>query len=243
MMATADILRRGEGGTGAAHAGGDVAPDAVEAEGLRLPRFPMIGGDPALDLANTVGFHAGDRPWEWLRGYPALVAWGWQAGLMTEAEAETLLAAAAQRPGDAARALERVKAVRETIYRLFAALAKGLPPEPADLGAFNAALTEAHARLRVVARDGADGGARVEWAWIGGPDDFERMLWPSVRAAVELMTGERRRLVRQCAGDGCGWLFLDTSRKRNRRWCSMADCGNRAKARRHRARHKAAGEA
>jgi len=31
----------------------------------------------------------------------------------------------------------------------------------------------------------------------------------------------------------CTWLFLDRSRNRSRRWCSMATCGNRAKARRH----------
>jgi predicted RNA-binding Zn ribbon-like protein len=39
--------------------------------------------------------------------------------------------------------------------------------------------------------------------------------------------------VGECEGEGCSWLFLDTSRNRSRRWCSMEDCGNRAKARRH----------
>jgi predicted RNA-binding Zn ribbon-like protein len=48
------------------------------------------------------------------------------------------------------------------------------------------------------------------------------------------MTGPRAERVRQCADEqGCGWLFLDQSRLNNRRWCSMGDCGNRAKARRH----------
>ena len=36
-----------------------------------------------------------------------------------------------------------------------------------------------------------------------------------------------------CDGDGCAWLFIDTSKNRTRRWCDMAICGNRAKARRH----------
>ena len=31
----------------------------------------------------------------------------------------------------------------------------------------------------------------------------------------------------------CRWLFLDTSRNGRRRWCSMATCGSRIKARRH----------
>ncbi len=34
----------------------------------------------------------------------------------------------------------------------------------------------------------------------------------------------------------CSWVFLDTSRGYRRRWCSSADCGNRARVRRHAAR-------
>jgi predicted RNA-binding Zn ribbon-like protein len=57
-------------------------------------------------------------------------------------------------------------------------------------------------------------------------------LWPIVLAAAELLTSAGRARVRECAAHGCGWLFLDTSRSQRRRWCTMASCGNRAKARR-----------
>lgn len=54
--------------------------------------------------------------------------------------------------------------------------------------------------------------------------------------------GRTSCLIKQCEDDrGCGWLFVDDSRLKNRRWCSMGDCGNVAKARRHRARAVAAG--
>ena len=60
------------------------------------------------------------------------------------------------------------------------------------------------------------------------------MLWPIVESAAELLTSERRSRIGQCADDrGCGWLFLDATKNRSRRWCAMGDCGNRAKARRH----------
>nr|WP_272885753.1 CGNR zinc finger domain-containing protein [Fictibacillus marinisediminis] len=36
-----------------------------------------------------------------------------------------------------------------------------------------------------------------------------------------------------CEGGTCGWIFIDTTRNRSRRWCSMDDCGNPEKARRH----------
>jgi predicted RNA-binding Zn ribbon-like protein len=201
----------------------------------RHPWFHLIGGHTALDFANTVGWHAGDEPFEWLTDYPVLVAWSRQAGLVGEGDAHHLLAAAARRPAAAAAALERARTVRETIYRLFAALAGGRPVEASDLTALNDALAQAFDRLRLGARDGV-----VSWQWGVGREDLDRMLWPVVRAAADLLAGEERGLVRQCAGDPCGWLFLDTSRKRNRRWCSMADCGNRAKARRHRARRRTA---
>jgi predicted RNA-binding Zn ribbon-like protein len=58
-------------------------------------------------------------------------------------------------------------------------------------------------------------------------------------AAAELLANPSRGVVRECAGDACGWLFLDARRASRRRWCSMADCGNRAKVRRHRERRAA----
>jgi predicted RNA-binding Zn ribbon-like protein len=54
------------------------------------------------------------------------------------------------------------------------------------------------------------------------------------RSAAELLQSEELGRVRRCDGEDCRWLFLDTSRSRNRRWCDMADCGNTAKVRRYR---------
>jgi predicted RNA-binding Zn ribbon-like protein len=54
------------------------------------------------------------------------------------------------------------------------------------------------------------------------------------RAAGALLASTDLEAVGRCPGEGCGWLFLDT--RGRRRWCTMAVCGNRAKARRHAAR-------
>jgi predicted RNA-binding Zn ribbon-like protein len=51
-------------------------------------------------------------------------------------------------------------------------------------------------------------------------------------AAAELLVSDIRAQIHECGGEGCGWLFLDTSRNHRRRWCTMQGCGNRAKARR-----------
>ena len=75
-------------------------------------------------------------------------------------------------------------------------------------------------------------GERFAWDWT--PENaLDRVLWPVVRDAAELLSGEDLDRVGRCADANCGWLFLDTSRNHSRRWCSMKDCGNRAKARRH----------
>ena len=63
--------------------------------------------------------------------------------------------------------------------------------------------------------------------------------WPRFAAAFlpALVAIERERTrLKRCANERCGWLFLDRSAARTRRWCDMNACGNRVKARRFRAR-------
>jgi predicted RNA-binding Zn ribbon-like protein len=60
------------------------------------------------------------------------------------------------------------------------------------------------------------------------------------RAVVDLLTTAELAALHQCEDQACGWVYLDTSRRHNRRWCVASDCGNRNRARRFYARHKAA---
>jgi len=130
--------------------------------------------------------------------------------------------------------LERAIALREAIYRIFSAISHGRPPQAADLATYNAELSGALAHSRIVST--AEGFA---WDWRRAEDALDRMLWPVVRDAAGLLTSEKLDRIGECADDRCGWLFLDVSRNRSRRWCAMEDCGNRAKARRHYERKRA----
>ncbi|MBB5632956.1 putative RNA-binding Zn ribbon-like protein [Cryobacterium mesophilum] len=56
------------------------------------------------------------------------------------------------------------------------------------------------------------------------------------RDAVRIFAAEAGGRIRECAAEDCRYLYLDTSRSGNRRWCSMQRCGNRAKVRAHRSR-------
>lgn len=118
--------------------------------------------------------------------------------------------------------------LREAIYRALLAVAAGGTPAPDDLALLNGRLAGPGAEI-ALAGDGV--------AWHGRAADPLGLLQPVALSAAALLTGPRARRVRQCQDEqGCGWLFIDESRAQNRRWCSMGDCGNRAKASRHRAR-------
>lgn len=189
-----------------------------------------------LELTNTVGWKARDRPDDRLTSYTALLAWARKRGVLTAAEAMRLRARARSHPAEAARALERVVAVRRLLYGIFSTLASGGAPAVPDLDALNERLAEANRWLRVVP---ADAGYRWAWAPESG-DSLDAVLWRVVRSAADLLTWTELDRLRLCDADDCGWLFIDASRNRSRRWCDMSDCGNRAKVRRHRARRRAA---
>ncbi len=194
----------------------------------------LVGGRLCLDFANTVGSHAGELPNEHLRGYRDLVAWSRHAGILTDADERRLLAAAEGRPDEAGVVLERAVSLREAIYRIFSAVAAGRVPAEADLETLNVALARALAHARIVSA-----AAGFAWAWRDEHGALDRMLWPVARSAADLLTVGELDRVRECANDPCGWLFLDLSRNRSRRWCDMQDCGNRIKARRHYQRRRA----
>ena len=192
-----------------------------------------------LDFANTANWHASPQMVEELKTYDDLIAWAEQTGLLTAARAQRLRREAARRPEEAAAALGRAQTVREAIYHLLSAQAHGRAADKRDLAMLNAALAQAlaHARLSLTPEGFA-------WDWSGADAaDLEQMLWPVVQSAVDLLTSPELDRVGECADDrGCGWLFVDMTKNRSRRWCDMRDCGNRAKARRHYAKRRGEGD-
>ena len=71
--------------------------------------------------------------------------------------------------------------------------------------------------------------------WVfNGPETRDKILWAAAWSASKLFAeAENLQRLRRRHGDDCAWIFVDTSRNKSRRWCSMAACGNVVKARRH----------
>lgn len=196
-----------------------------------LATLKVLGGRLSLDFVNTVDTHD-TRIDEKLNAYADLVWWALRVEMLDEAAAAPLLAAAEADSAGAGDVLRRALELREAMYRVFVAARAGETADDADLAVLNGELSRALGRLHVRAAGGGFG-----WEWEEGAE-LERVLWPVVRDAAELLVSGDLRRVGKCRGVNCDWLYLDTSRNRSRRWCDMQSCGNRAKARRHYQRAK-----
>lgn len=192
-------------------------------------RLNLIGGDLALDFVNTVGgLREPGNASEYLPTYSDLLRWSAHAELISEPRAAELAQYAAAHPTRANAVWREALELREALYRLFVAHAHGKEPPRADLALLNERIAAGASRRRLIRTENS-----YHWDWKASAHDLDGMLWQLTTAAADLLTSPRLALVRQCGGEDCTWLFVDTSKNHRRRWCDMRDCGNRAKARRH----------
>ena len=184
------------------------------------PYWYWLGGRPSLDLVNT-------RRERWRRGVDCLLSPGDVSEWLVRAR---LLSAPLPAP---AAVLGEARALREAIDAGVRAAVAGEVPDPAALTEIDDWLV--HAGTRPALLTGPDGlpllGERA------AADSPRRALGVvALDAARMLGTPAERDRIRICGSDTCSARFFDRSPAARRRWCSMAACGNVAKARRHRAR-------
>lgn len=201
--------------------------------GRAAGNLELVGGSLCLDFVNTVSTRSEALGREYLTSYGELVRWSRHVGILTAEEARVLEDNAARHPDRAAATLDRAIAVRETLYRVFSKIAHDQKPDEADLASLNLILGEGLSRMEL-----SPAGRGFAWIWVVDKEDLDRMVWPVVRSAADLLTSGDLERVRQCARDGCDWLFVDLSKNQSRRWCSMDMCGSRVKSRRYYQRRK-----
>lgn len=186
-----------------------------------------IGGAPALDFVNTVDWRLREAPVELLHSFADLLRWARTAGIVEPEEAASLRAWGEAHPRMAARALAEAIDLREAIAAVLQAVARGEDLPAGPLERLDVACREAWRARRLC----ADGRAAA-WHWGDGPPMADQPAWGAALDAARILTSDAREQVRECGDDQCGWLFLDVSRNRSRRWCTMQGCGNRNKVRR-----------
>ena len=200
---------------------------------IAVDELPIVGGHVALDFANTQSGPPGGEPdVESLTSYEDLVAWALRVGVVSPPDARDLVRRARRHRRDADAAFEQATALRDRVFTIFMSIAAD-----AELSA------DALARLRddeAEALSLANLAAKAEgfaWTW-SRPGDLDGIRWPIVHAATTLLTEGPLERIKACGG--CRYLFLDETKNGSRRWCSMAECGTRAKMRRFVARRCAA---
>jgi predicted RNA-binding Zn ribbon-like protein len=205
----------------------------------RAGSLALVGGAAAFDFTNTSSGRGGPRCLEHLQTGGDVLLWARHARVLTPEQGDHLDRLAAD-PAFARQLLDRALGLRETIHRIGVAAANpdqtGRHQWPmADLAALAAAHAHALARARLI-----PGEPGLAWHWDVEAAPLAALCGPILLSAIGLLTSPDLRRIRQCQGEHCGWLFLDTTKNRSRRWCEMEVCGNRAKQRRHQDARRAA---
>ncbi|MFI0776522.1 CGNR zinc finger domain-containing protein [Streptomyces sp. NPDC021212] len=142
----------------------------------------------------------------------------------------TVLAEIVDDPGSVdSRGLERVRHVREAVYTLVRRWPLGDP---------DAAAEEALAEVNEAARLPLPKIQLTKSGQLMRVGSIDEVLGAVGRDAVDLLGSAQFSRMRECANQDCTRLFVDLSRSRARRWCGMAECGNRHKAATYRKRKK-----
>jgi predicted RNA-binding Zn ribbon-like protein len=198
---------------------------------------PMFIADSlALDFLNSIATPV-DEPIDWLDSGEGLLKWLSRAGLIPAQTLDELKSRAM--PGELDSVADQARALREW-FRKFVHKHMGRPLTPKalhELAPLNT-LLERDDAFRQITRHRAHDGDRLDLRPMRRWRSPESLLLPIGEALARCVCEEDFTTVKACEGQRCTLLFVDRTRRRARRWCSMVSCGNRAKQAAHRDRLK-----
>jgi predicted RNA-binding Zn ribbon-like protein len=197
----------------------------------RAGSLALNGGCDCFNFANTASGRGGRHQMEHLQEPRHLLEWAQRASVLPEPQLRqlkrTLDRGSAQ---NLQKLLREAVKLRETIHVIGSARAKGRAPPVQALQALSR-LSAASLASASLAFDGRG----LSWIWTRAPAEAA-LIGRLAQSAVSVFSGKDAAHIKQCAGEHCGWLFIDRSRNGSRRWCDMKVCGNRAKINRFRQR-------
>ena len=198
----------------------------------------MAREELSIQFVNTVAWRLRQAAEDRIASSDSALKWLVDAGLTDRRLVAQLRARWKSSPREADAFLKVVHGLREALYKIFVARIGGSRIDPLALADLNRC-------IEIAPRGVTLGSVGDTLRWLPTTENIapETLLKPIAWSAVSLLTGPRAERVKQCQDErGCGWLFVDESRAQNRRWCSMGDCGNLAKSRRHYRRMQVAEE-
>jgi predicted RNA-binding Zn ribbon-like protein len=202
----------------------------------RRPPAIFIADSLGLDFLNSVATPV-DTPIDWLDSGDGFVEWLAQAKLVPADALDGLKARAMT--GELDKVADQARALREW-FRGFVRKHAGRPLSSKvlrELGPLNR-LLERDEAFSQISRQRVSDGDRLELRMMRRWRSPESLLLPIGEAMAKFVCEEDFADLKACEGHRCTLIFVDRTRRRARRWCSMAICGNRAKQAAHRNRLK-----
>jgi predicted RNA-binding Zn ribbon-like protein len=203
---------------------------------IKRPDPVFVGDHLAMDFLNSVE-NPSDNSTDWMSDGRGLVGWLQRAKAIDASVAARILKNTEQKALDAVAGDARK--LREW-FREFPTEPDSCRKAPRRAGGItllNRILAQDDSYGKVVELEQTNGANRhAQFRRLNRWETPNQLLQPIAEAIARLICEEDLGLVRTCAGPTCTLMFLDKTRRRGRRWCSMAVCGNRAKAAAHRAK-------
>lgn len=185
--------------------------------------FYFIANNLSLDFANTLAAENGVEK-ELIPEYKDLVDWAAEVKIIDAAQAKRLMRDWNGLP-EAEKAIGDAHAFRARLREMSQDLADGRAVSRAVVEAINALLRDKTGFSEVRAAE--DG---YEKTFVAEFSEPSQLLAPIAESAADLLCYGNLENVRKCENAQCVLHFYDVSKNHRRRWCSMAACGNRAKA-------------
>ena len=202
---------------------------------LETEKFYRIGNNLSLDFVNTLIAENG-APKDLLEDFNDFAAWAIGANLLETTQAERLIK---DWNAELETALTDALEFREVLREMFVGLAHAKPVKTAAIAAINREIQNKSGAAEIrKTENGFEKSFRADY------QKPRQMLAPIAESAADLLCYGDLSLIKKCESSECVLYFYDTTKNHQRRWCSMAACGNRAKAAAfyRRAKSKSGGE-
>ena len=187
----------------------------------------QVGGHAGLDFLNTVKYRGAPDPQDKLQSFADIVNWALLSKLISVEEASLLTIT----KKNTDQVFREVLALREQVRIVF-----GFPDEQSSkyLQAAKHLEKEIEA-LRPKSVITPDTGMLTQYITVKTAHDLKaRIVWE----IAKLLSKRPTLTIKVCDGDNCDWVFIDHTKAKRRRWCDTRTCGNTARVRRHRMKHK-----
>lgn len=200
-----------------------------------VSRFEWCGGHLFLDFLNTANeWDHREEKGEYLHHFQSFLLWCELGDILQEKQAVKLRDYAQDHPREEAQALNDVLKFRALGISMALRLAHQRAPDVAMLQAFESYLRASLNQANLVFENQI-----IVWQISRQGVGLWEPLWYLVQQAWQFFQINHRQRLKTCPTPaGCGWFFLDQSKNKSRRWCSMQTCGNNAKVRRFHQRSK-----